>query len=38
MKKREPVKKIMTENVLSVKEEESLQNVVALFRKNKFRH
>jgi CBS domain-containing protein len=28
----------MTENVLSVKEEESLQNVVALFRKNKFRH
>ena len=38
MKKREPVKKIMTENDLSVKEEESLQNVVALFRKNKFRH
>ena len=38
MKNSEPVKKIMTENVLSVKEEESLQNVVALFRKNKFRH
>lgn len=38
MKKREPVKKIMTENVLSVKEEDSLKDVVALFRKKKFRH
>lgn len=38
MKKREPVKHIMTSNVLSVKEEDQLKDVVALFRKNSFRH
>ena len=38
MKKREPVKNIMTQNVLSVTETDSLSSVVALFRKNKFRH
>lgn len=38
MKKREPVKHIMTEHVLSVKEEDKLKDVVALFRKNNFRH
>lgn len=38
MKKREPVKHIMTQHVLSVKEEDSLQDVLALFRKHKFRH
>lgn len=38
MKKREPVKHIMTNNVLSVKEEDQLKDVVALFRKNSFRH
>ncbi|MCC6187078.1 MAG: CBS domain-containing protein [Chitinophagaceae bacterium] len=38
MKKREPVKHIMTENVLSVKEEDNLKDVVALFRKHTFRH
>jgi CBS domain-containing protein len=38
MKKREPVKHIMTENVLSVREDEPLKDVVALFRKNSFRH
>lgn len=38
MKKREPVKHIMTENVQSVSEETSLKEVVDIFRKNKFRH
>lgn len=38
MKKREPVKNIMTENVLSVKEEDKLKDVVSLFRKHSFRH
>lgn len=38
MKKREPVKHIMTENVQSVREETSLKEVVDIFRKNKFRH
>lgn len=38
MKKREPVKHIMTENVLSVKADQPLKEVVSLFKKNTFRH
>jgi len=38
MKRREPVKHIMTENVLSVKEEDKLRDVVSLFKKHSFRH
>lgn len=38
MKNSEPVKAIMSDNVLSVKEEDNLKSVVKLFRKNKFRH
>ncbi|WP_304518047.1 HPP family protein [Cecembia rubra] len=38
MKKREPVSKIMTSKVYAVQENDSLQDVVALFRKHKIRH
>ena len=38
MKKREPVQHIMTQNVLSVQEDDKLKDVVALFKKNNFRH
>jgi CBS domain-containing protein len=38
MKKREPISGIMTTHVYTVQENEPLQNVVALFRKNKIRH
>lgn len=38
MKKREPVSTIMTTNVYTVQENESLQDVVNLFRKHKIRH
>jgi CBS domain-containing protein len=38
MKKREPVKNIMTSHVLTVKEEDQLKDVVALFKKHSFRH
>jgi CBS domain-containing protein len=38
MKKREPISSIMTTHVHAVQENEPLQNVVALFRKNKIRH
>lgn len=38
MKKREAVKSIMTANVMSVKEEDTLRDVMAIFRKNNFRH
>lgn len=38
MKKREPVSHIMTSHVQSVREEDSLQEVVEVFRKYKIRH
>lgn len=38
MKKREPVSTIMTTNVYTVQENESLQDVVNIFRKHKIRH
>lgn len=38
MKKREPVSKIMTTKVYAVQENDTLQEVVALFRKHKIRH
>ncbi len=38
MKLTDPVKTIMTENVLSIAEDESLMNVLRILRRNKFRH
>lgn len=38
MKLTDPVKTIMTENVMSIKEDESLMNVLKILRRNKFRH
>ncbi|ERM82064.1 hypothetical protein P872_08785 [Rhodonellum psychrophilum GCM71 = DSM 17998] len=38
MKKREPVSTIMTTNVYTVQENETLQDVVNIFRKHKIRH
>jgi CBS domain-containing protein len=38
MKKREPVKDIMTTNVFTVQENEKLARVIELFRKHKIRH
>lgn len=38
MKKREPVKDIMTSNVFTVQENEKLARVIELFRKHKIRH
>lgn len=38
MKKREPVSHIMTSNLHSVKEEDTLSDVVGVFRKYKIRH
>jgi len=38
MKKREPVKDIMTANVFTVQENEKLDRVIELFRKHKIRH
>lgn len=38
MKKREPVAHIMTKNVIAVQEQDSLDDVVAVFRKNHIRH
>lgn len=38
MKKREPVSHIMTQHVYSVEEHESLEKVMAIFRKHKIRH
>lgn len=38
MKKREPVKDIMTSNVFTVQENEKLAKVIELFRKHKIRH
>jgi CBS domain-containing protein len=38
MKKREPVKDIMTSNVFTVQENEKLAQVIELFRKHKIRH
>lgn len=38
MKKREPISTIMTTNVYTVQENESLQDVVNIFRKHKIRH
>ncbi|MCS4435288.1 CBS domain-containing protein [Aquiflexum gelatinilyticum] len=38
MKKREPVKEIMTKDVYTVQEHEKLSKVVEMFRKHKIRH
>jgi CBS domain-containing protein len=38
MKKREPVSTIMTSHLYSVKEDDSLQHVVDIFKKHKIRH
>ncbi|MCF1751760.1 MULTISPECIES: CBS domain-containing protein [Mariniradius] len=38
MKKREPVKEIMTKEVFSVQENQKLSTVLELFRKHKIRH
>lgn len=38
MKKREPVKEIMTKEVFSVQENQKLATVLELFRKHKIRH
>jgi len=38
MKKREPVKEIMTKDVYTVQENEKLSMVVEMFRKHKIRH
>ncbi len=38
MKRREPVSKIMTNNVLTINVNDSLHDVIALFNKNKIRH
>jgi CBS domain-containing protein len=38
MKKREPVKEIMTKEVYTVQENEKLSKVVEMFRKHKIRH
>ncbi|WP_194975351.1 CBS domain-containing protein [Aquiflexum lacus] len=38
MKKREPVKDVMTSNVFTVQENEKLAQVIELFRKHKIRH
>lgn len=38
MRKREPISHIMTEHVYSVNEEDTLQDVVDIFRKHKIRH
>jgi CBS domain-containing protein len=38
MKKREPVSHIMTSHVYSVKDDDTLMNVVDIFRKHKIRH
>lgn len=38
MKLTDPVKTIMTENVLSIADNESLMNVLRILRRNKFRH
>lgn len=38
MKKKEPVKHIMTEHVLSVNEDQSLKEVLSIFKKHHFRH
>lgn len=38
MKKREPVAHIMTQNVIAVQEQDSLEDVVAVFKKNHIRH
>lgn len=38
MKKREPVKEIMTKEVYSVQENQKLSTVLELFRKHKIRH
>jgi len=38
MKRREPVKEIMTKEVFIVQENEKLSAVVDMFRKNKIRH
>jgi CBS domain-containing protein len=38
MKKREPVKEIMTKDVYTVQENEKLSKVVEMFRKHKIRH
>ncbi|MGC4056589.1 MAG: CBS domain-containing protein [Chitinophagaceae bacterium] len=38
MKKREPVSHIMTKNVISVREQDSLEEVVSVLRKNRIRH
>ncbi len=38
MKRREPVSKIMTDNVLTVNITDDLHDVIALFKKNKIRH
>jgi CBS domain-containing protein len=38
MKKREPVKEIMTKEVFTVQENEKLSSVVEMFRKHKIRH
>jgi CBS domain-containing protein len=38
MKKREPVSHIMTSHVYSVRDDDTLMNVVDIFRKHKIRH
>ncbi|MCO5240483.1 MAG: CBS domain-containing protein [Chitinophagaceae bacterium] len=38
MKKREPVSRIMTKNVISVSENDKLEEVVSIFRKKNIRH
>ena len=38
MKKREPVKEIMTKEVFTVQENQKLSSVIELFRKHKIRH
>ncbi|MCL6257591.1 CBS domain-containing protein [Aquiflexum sp. TKW24L] len=38
MKKRQPIKEIMTKEVFSVQENEKLSTVVDMFRKHKIRH
>jgi CBS domain-containing protein len=38
MKKRQPIKEIMTKEVFSVQENEKLSTVVEMFRKHKIRH
>lgn len=38
MKKREPVRNIMTSNVISVKEDDQLNEAMDIFRRNKIRH